>query len=393
MLSALAAPLCAAALMPAAASAVFTGGIEGTITDAVSHDGIAGVEVCATRFEPVFIKSCEYTAADGTYAIESLPAGEYEVWFYARRVGYFTAPRQGLVAVGNEAVTGVDAELVPFSRIAGTVTQSSDGQPVEGVEVCAYPVSGAGFADCAYTEPDGSYTLEELEAGEYGVEFQPYESGQNLVGEFYDGHANWNEADPVVLGAGDTASGIDAALDPGATISGHVSSAVTGAALEKIPVCAVEAATGELWICAATEAGGAYTLDRLRGGDYKVVFSIDFEEWFGEEFEEEDDGFPTRFWNNQTTLAAANVISLATGGSVSAIDAHLGTAPAGQPPATIATPPAVTPPGTALSAPPPRHKQCRKGLKRKKVKGRMRCVRSKKRRHHGSKHPLIRVVP
>lgn len=374
-----------AAFAPAAASAAPTGAIEGTVTGTDTLEGIEGVEVCATRYEPTYLESCEITAADGTYAIEGLGAGEYDVAFYARAVGYrsqFLPP----VTVGTEPVTGVDVELAPFSQITGTVTRSADGQPVEGVEVCAWELTGEEeYVACANTEADGTYVLEELEPGEYGVEFWPYETGQNLIGEVYDNRERWQEADPVVVGEGETVSGVDAALDPGATISGHVYATASGAALEEIPVCAIKVLTGELWVCDWTRPDGGYELPFLAGGQYKVVFSIDFAEWYEEEFEEEeDDGYPTEFWNEQTSLAAANVIALGTGQTITGIDDRLGSpATGGSATVQVHMPPPELPkvaPVTTLPAPVARHRHCRKGFKRKKVHGKVRCVRVKK--HH-----------
>ncbi|HET7507929.1 MAG TPA: carboxypeptidase-like regulatory domain-containing protein [Solirubrobacterales bacterium] len=392
-----------AALAPAAASAVPTGAIEGTVTGTDTQEGIEGVEVCATRYEPTFLESCELTAADGTYAIEGLGAGEYEVAFYAHAVGYRSEFLPGSVTVGTEPVTEIDAELAPFSQITGTVTGSADGQPIEGVEVCAWELTGEEeYVACSYTEEDGTYVLDNVEPGEYGVEFWPYETGLNLIGEVYDNRERWQEADPVVVGEGETVSGIDAALDPGATISGHVYSNASGAALEEIPVCAVKALTGELWVCDWTRPDGRYELPYLSAGPYKVVFSIDFEEWYGEEFEEENDGFPTEYWNEQTSLAAANVIAIGTGESVTGIDARLG------PPATEPTggsgtvevqmpPPevikAVPPSATTPSAPVVRRKHCRKGFRRKKVGGKVRCVRVKKHRHQHRRSTRSLALP
>jgi hypothetical protein len=378
-----------AALAPAGAAAAPTGAIEGTVTGADTHEGIEGVEVCATRDGGAFLESCEYTAGDGTYAIEGLPAAEYEVGFWANGTDYFTSFYPTAVVVGTEPVTGIDAELEHVTAIEGTVTRGSDGEPVEEVLVCAFDLESGRYASCEETRWDGTYVLQGVEAGEYAIEFWPGFTGQNLAFQFYDHRDHLPEADPVSVEAGEVVSGVDGELGPGGTISGHVFSNATGAALEEIWVCAIDDATDELMVCNLTEPDGSYDLPILPAGQYKVVFSIDFEEWFEEEFgEEEDDGFPTEFWNDQGTLAAANVISLGTGGSVTGIDARLGppaTPPSGgsgpgevvppPPPVILAVPPATTPPAVT-----PRHKHCRKGFRRKKVKGKVRCVR--RRKHH-----------
>lgn len=389
--------------MPASALA---GSIAGTVSSAATHEPVEGIEVCAWVIEleepgeeEEFSRKCAFTGSDGIYTVSELPAGEYEVefWdesgvyaaqFYAGKANWWESDP---VIVGSEPVTGIDAELVPASGVAGTVTRHLDGAPVEAVEACAWEAETEEFAGCAWTDSEGEYRIE-LEPGEYKVDFWPGESGQNLVYQAYNHRDRWSEADVVTVEAEELTTGIDADLDAGATISGTVSSAASGALLGNIAVCSIDANTGELWTCTGSEPSGNYALPFLSKGQYKVVFSIDFEEWFGEEwFEEEDDGFPTEFWNNQTTLAAANVISLSTGQSVGGIDAALG-APPVVPPGTP-TAPVVTPPAT-VSPPPatPRKRKCRKGFRRKLVKGRRRCVKVRKHRHrkHRAKHrPLL----
>ena len=395
LLLALIATLCVAAFAPAAASAVPTGSIEGTVTGADTNEGVGGIEVCAWSLsleegEEEAWYDCVFTALDGTYAIEEVPAGEYEVEFWAEGTGYITQYYDGKshwwesdpVVVGTGATTGIDAELTRAAVLEGTVTRSSDEEPVEEVEVCAWGIEDEEFGGCTWTAPDGSYSLE-VEAGEWGVEFWPAWSGQNLTYQYFDHRDRWSEADPVIVGEGETVEEIDAELDPGATIVGRVSSALTGSGLEEILVCAIDASTDELSVCTWTFEG-EYEIPFLPAGQYKVAFSLDRNEWFGVEGFEDADGFPTQFWNKQTTLAAANVIPLGVGQAVSGIDAQLGLAPPGtQPAATVVTPPATIQPVTT-PLPHKTKKHCRKGFKRKKVKGKYRCVKRTKqhRRHH-----------
>lgn len=380
LIGALALLCLALALVPAAAMA---GSISGTVTDAETLQPIEGVEVCAFPLAGEEGWNCEYTNAAGEYELEGLAEGEYGVEFWARYLGYATEfydnetnwEQADPVVVGSEPVTGIDAALGPLPGIAGTVTRGSDGEPVEEVEVCAWPVDPEveeTYWECGYTKADGTYFVELL-PGNYRVEFWPRWSGQNLALQFYDGRTRWSEADTVVVEPGERTGGIDAELEPGATISGKVASATSGVGLEEIPVCSIDSPSSELLTCSWTAADGGYSLHFLPGDQYKVVFSIDFSEWFGEPGGE-DDGFATQFWNNQTTLAAANVIPLATGQSVGGIDARLGNS---------VTPPVITP----ITPQPPavhhRRRHCRKGYVRKKIKGKVRCVkRHKHRRHH-----------
>jgi Carboxypeptidase regulatory-like domain len=375
--------LCVFAVL--APTALAAGSIEGTVIDAVGKEPIEGVEVCAwpvsIEEEEVAAGGCDFTAADGTYAIASQPAGEYEVEFWAE--GYEGLIYPGLVTVGTGSTTGIDAELEQAPGIEGTVTRSSDGEPVEDVEVCAWTAISEEFGGCGWTGADGIYLISGLEQGEYEVGFFTGETGQNLAVEIYDDKGRWTEANFVTVASGVT-PGIDAALESGATISGTVS-APNGALLEGIPVCSIALPGDVLWTCAETDFGGNYSLPTLPQGDYKVVFSIDFEEWFEEEFFEEADGYLTEYWDDQSTLAAANVISLTVGESTGDINAILETAPSVIPPGT--TPPGTTPPSVSppVANPPtaaPRKRKCRRGFRKKKVRGKVRCVKVRKHRRH-----------
>jgi len=387
LIGALALLCLAMALMPGAALAA-GGSISGTVTDAETLEPIEGAEVCAWLLESEEGFRCTETDAAGKYELEELAEGEYGVEFWARYLGYATQfyenetsrSQADPVVVGSEPVTGIDAALGPVPGIAGTVTRSSDGEPVEEVEVCAWPLNGEAeetFWECGYTQADGTYSIA-LEPGNYKVEFWPGGSGQNLAFQFYNDKTRWKEADTVVVKPGERTGGIDAELGPGATISGKVSAASSGVGLEEIPVCSIDSPSGELLTCNWTAADGSYALHHLPGDQYKVVFSIDFSEWFGEPvWLGADDGFATQFWNSQTTLAAANVIPLSTGQSVAGIDARLGNS---------VTPPVITP-ITPKPAVHPRRKHCRKGYVRKKVKGKVRCV--KRHKHHHRHHPPL----
>lgn len=383
LIGALALLFLALALAPGAAMAA-GGSISGMVTDAKTLQPVEEVEVCAWLIEGEEGWKCTETDAAGKYALEELAAGEYAVEFWAPYLGYATQfydnetsrEQADPVVVGSEPVTGIDAALNPHPGIAGTVTRSSDGEPVGEVEVCAWPLNPQveeTFWECGYTKADGTYFIN-LEPGNYKVEFWPRGSGQNLALQFYDDKTRWSEADPVVVEPEERTGGIDAALEPGATISGTVSSAASGDGLEEIPVCSIDAPSGELLTCGWTAEDGSYSLPFLPGDQYKVVFSIDFGEWFGEPASE-DDGFATQFWNNQTTLAAANEIPLATGQSAGGIDARLGNS---------VTPPVITPVTPVPPIAHPRRKHCRKGYVRKKVKGKVRCV--KRHEHHRHRH-------
>ncbi len=379
---ALAALLCLAAFAPASALA---GSISGIVTDAVTHEPIADVEVCAWPFiEEAESSGCTRTAADGSYAIGGLEAGKYRVEFWAGSLYEFEfyddTPKwseAALVAVGGGETSGIDAELQPRPAIKGTVLAEGTGLRIEGVEVCAWPFpeDEENLGECDWTAADGSYAMG-VEPGSYKIEFWPGFPSPNFAFQVYDHTVQWANADLVSVAEGEWKTGIDADLPIGGTISGNVLDIVSGAGVEEARVCSIEAASGLLVTCTWTNELGNYTLRHFPPGNYKMVFSPDLREWFPNSFPE-DDGYPTQFWNNQTTLTAANVIPMPLGGSAPGINAQYGL------PAPVVTPPVTSPP----VKPKPRKKKCPRGKKRKKINGKVRCVKVRKhRKHRRSRH-------
>lgn len=368
-----------ALMAPASAEAAPTGSIAGAVTDAKTHAGIEGVEVCAYRlggFEEGEEGSgfvCELTGSTGAYVIEELEPGEYEVEFWPGAQTYFGQYYEDFVTVAAGPVTGVDAELEPSAGVTGTVTAA--GQPVEEALVCAWPlveIEEEEGGRCAETSADGSYGIWRLRPNDYRVEFR---GGGNLAPQYYDHKGHWSEATPVTAALGTTKSGVDATLVPGGEIRGAVVSS-GGTTLPEILVCAIEAA-GTVEQCDETGIFGQYALGPLASGPYKVGFSVELgREFFGEEaFLGEKDGFQTRFYNERTSLAAADPVGLVAPAVISGIDARLISS---NPPAAVVLPAAAPTISTAV------HKttlRCKSGFRKKKVKGKQRCVKIKKRHH------------
>jgi hypothetical protein len=373
-----------AALGPAVANAA-TGSISGTVTDASTAEPMEGVEVCA---EPADEGSgaCGLSETDGTYFIGGLSPGGYKVSFWAGRryeFEYYDGVREWSKATLVEVVSGantpgIDADLELTATIEGTVLATEDGLGVAEVEVCAYPANPGEetFFSCDETTVDGSYAIAGLEAGSYKVEFWTGWTSRRLAYQFWDHKSRYPEADVITLAANEQREGIGADLAPGALITGSVHNLATGKPVEEVRVCSIDATIDKLATCTWTNEDGSYGMRRLPAGSYKVVFSPERWEFFpGEGFPgEEDDGFPTQFWNSQSTIAAANVITLGTGGSADGINASYGKPPFVAP---IAVP----------AAKRPVQGKCRRGYKKKLVHGKRRCVKvHKHRRHRHKKH-------
>lgn len=178
-----------------------------------------------------------------------------------------------LLALPASAMAEEAATASTTGTITGTV--SAGGGPVVGeVEVCAKSVLVESIFKCVPLPGGGPYEITELPAGEYKVGFWP--TG-NYVTQFWNHGLTWNEAKAVEVAAEVPTSGIDAELEEGATISGTITAAATGAPVEKVEACAklLEPEPErklELERCARTGAAGEYKIDGLIAGRWSVYF-------------------------------------------------------------------------------------------------------------------------
>lgn len=391
---------CSLLLVPAVASAAATGSISGTVTSASTHAGLGGVEVCAVEelYAGGSEGSCVFTGSTGAYAIGSLAEGAYRVHFWPRHgsglnyLPQYYAHREfwnyDPVSVGVAATTGVDAELTEGGSIEGRVTSELDGTPLGGVEVCAKYEYEDREPGCAVTDTDGRYLIVGLWDWEYRLQFFPERSGLpyfrsygGLVG--YDAETeDWPQAEPVPVSLGQVTSGVDQTLKPDAEIKGFVTAAADGHGLAGILVCvapALELSKLDFWQeakCTRTNGGGAYSIDRLEGGGYKVLFSVELREYINSlpPQKPEEDGYPTQYWNDGTSWSSADVLTLTAPAVITGIDARLGPGP----PTPVVSP---SPPPLPPAAPPIVKPRCKPGRHLKKVKGQRRCVRPPARKH------------
>jgi hypothetical protein len=179
-------------------------------------------------------------------------------WAYFRR---FLLP----LLLGALLALPASAMAAETGSITGAV--SAEGGPIAGeVEVCAKSVLDENIFKCAWVDGSGPYVITELPAGKYKVGFWP--TG-NYVTRFWEGGLTWNEATAVPVAAGLPTPDIEAVLEVGATISGAVTAAATGAPVGEVEACAI---LTELERCAKANAAGQYVIDGLVEGTWNVYF-------------------------------------------------------------------------------------------------------------------------
>jgi hypothetical protein len=141
--------------------------------------------------------------------------------------------------------------------------------------------------------------------------------------------------------------------------------------------------------CTRTNSAGAYSVGKLEGGPYKVLFSLEIEEFvhYIPPLGPEEDGYPTLYWRDGSSWADADVLTLTAPTVATGIDAQLGPPPPPSPP--VETPSMSPSPPPSVAAPlnlAPKPK-CKRGWRIKKAEGRYRCAKPRKapRKHH--RHP------
>ncbi len=399
------------------------GTISGEVTDAVSEKVVDAVRACVYQAVNGEFEGCDSTNADGEYAIEGLRTGSYKVKFspggefggpgldppnYNYVSQYYSDKATRDVAEPVSVTAGattpnIDAAMHEGGQIEGRVVDALTKAPIQYTAACVYDPDEGEYSRCGYTDADGNYTIEGLATGSYKVRFSPnrgYEGEQSsYLPQFYADQASEVAASPVSVTAPSAQTGIDAELDAAGLIKGRVTAASDGVPLAFVFVCALEPVGAEEPLnCAETSADGQYAITGLATGSYKVSFeAINYEEGFEEAVSEEE--FATQYYDSKASRANAVLVSVTAGGpAVISIDAEMVEGPTGPEPEGGAGAAAgggaaggpsvgVVPPAPPLLLAPPRKPvgpvRCKKGFDKKKVHGKMRCVRVRK--HSGKR--------
>lgn len=363
--------------LPALASAA--GSISGVVED-TGAKAVKDVKVCADS--PLIDEVCVLSGADGKYKLD-IADGSYVVAFYpgdsVNYLNQFYKERDlndleiTKVQVNGAEVKSINAKLKKGATISGKVTAEGSGTPIPDAEVCTYY-----GVYCANTKDDGTYEIIKLRAGSYEVSFDGRASGYIF-----------EEGSEFSLGAAEQKKNVDASLVKGATVSGTVTEAGTGAQLSGIVVCLHELSQTVFGSCVKSGAGGTYAILAIPKATYKLGFSEELGPG-------QEDGYDTLFWDGAASFASATPVTVSSPATVTANAALVKTGGG--------TPPGENPPGgnplgngpgggsasgsggsgsVQTGAPGPSAKpplKCKKGFRKKTVKGKTRCVKSKKKK-------------
>ena len=290
------------------------GRIEGRVVDG-NGLGVNNVSVYAYR-DGVYYENSATSVIDGIYSLDALPAGTYKLYFvdyygdYAwtwYRSAATSVSADPIIVTAGGATDAGDASLLAGGRISGTVTDTT-GAPAVGVWVYANSDSG-GWTDSAYTDVDGTYSIDHLPPGRYRVFFS---LDREYISKWYTNDGGASGADYVTVPEGATVTGIDASLVKAVTIDGSV--AIAGGDPLANATVAFERRSGSSWTyadSASTQKDGTYLSSSLQPGTYRVSFSRYDSKWL------------QQYWDGQLDRRFADLIELVGGDHMTGIDAVL----------------------------------------------------------------------
>ena len=235
------------------------------------------------------------TSKTGTYRINKLKAGRYELEFvpdgfcgknkgnwllqvYKDRNGpiFHGKPTKVPVKAGK-TTGGIDASLQLGGQISGTV-KSKAGKTQSRVCVEATGRQGRAFLG-RFTESDkhGGYALHSLYPGKYVVVFVPDCGNKgNFLPQWWRDSGTAKHAKKITITRGLMIKGIDAALRPGGIIKGVVRGGGPHGALLKGICVTAERIKGTApffgYSRVVTNSRGAYRLISLTTGKYRLIY-------------------------------------------------------------------------------------------------------------------------
>ena len=241
------------------------GAISGTTTTS-NGQKVSGICVEALSAQSAAIDASQ----DGRYTMANLAPGLYQVLFFdcgGRNLAVQQFRGGQLISVNAGATTsGVSAVMQQAGRISGTVSGRS-GAKLGSICVLATSLR-SGLASEAVTSRAGHYTVVQLAAGRYRVEFAAC-GGKNFANAWFRSKNRASAANPVTVRTGVTTSGINATLSTGGTISGVVTSKATGNPVAGACVTAVNDSSAGF---AETGKSGRYSISALATGTYGVQY-------------------------------------------------------------------------------------------------------------------------
>jgi 5-hydroxyisourate hydrolase-like protein (transthyretin family) len=295
--------------------------ISGTVSgDGAPGGGLAGADVWVFDADG---NQVEYARTDknGDYTVSNLRAGAVSLQFSAPTGANFLAEwwndqptrekANQITLKPSEDRTDVDATLAAGATVTGRITTDDTGSPIADASVYLYDADSEsnGNVDHARSDADGNYAFSGVAAGTYTLQFSPGRG--NFLREWWNDQPSQQSATTFTVGDGETVGGKNAALTPGASITGTVTSDASPAdGLANVNVSAVSYSS-DTYESANTDDQGRFTIEGLPAGSYTV------------QFESSTSNHVTEYYDNQSSSNTAEQIVLEPGQAVTGLTASL----------------------------------------------------------------------
>ena len=313
-----------------------SGVISGTVTELSSTpiENIT-VDLYIEQADPIFgtswsLAASTNTLANGAYSFSGLSAGTYGICFVdantpamyknecydeANELGFATK----ITLAANETLSNLDAQLAKFGTISGRATVVGGGPlPNAQVGVYVYETCCAvwTFIGSYPADNDGNYTVTQLGAATYRLQFQDSAYPPMYQSEFYADASDVDSATDIPVGDGEDVVGIDGELAKTGSIAGRV----TAANANPIDNMRVELyeynslyAFWSLLYSVHTDSSGYYTHTGLSAGTFRIGF-VD---------EASPAHYQNEFYSDAESVETATDIQVMASQDVVGIDAQL----------------------------------------------------------------------
>ncbi|PRY68882.1 carboxypeptidase family protein [Glaciihabitans tibetensis] len=329
------------------ANAAPVGAVTGTVTG-TGGAPVQGIYVTLIKRVGYLLMAPARTDAAGNFSLDisKVESGDYTLGFRDNNTGYISEywdnavdqSRATYFSLGGASpIAPKNASLTQGARIGGTVTGEGGAATAGGVSAELYDLATRNQVGYTYSS-NGSYEFAGLAAGAYKIVYRPThpDDTARYGSEYWNDAGNWDEADPVTVGAGEVKSGLDVELNSGAHLSGTVTDERTGAPLSGVKV-QITGTDGKVvsGISSVSDNNGYYSLQHALAHDTYTLL-------FASSEAGPSAGYVAEFWENKRFESTATPIvvddssavvkdaALVLGGSISGtITTASGTAAAG----------------------------------------------------------------
>jgi hypothetical protein len=259
-------------------------GLRGVCVFVTTPGLVANPEAIIIGAEP-FVPAVDFamTGSGGRYLVSDLQPGQYQLAFagcaakgdlvtqwYSGRQGF--GPAAMVSAGAGHPVGGIDVVMQPGGAVSGAL-RSAAGRKVLGACVMVTDLNrGVRLPATMAAAFGGRYGISGLPPGAYHVTFIPGCLGINYATQWYSRKPSPVGAARVIIRAGRTTAGIDAALTVGGSISGLVISAATHAPLGNVCVFAQNVSQPDDFGFGDSNRLGHYAIFGLNSGRYVIEF-------------------------------------------------------------------------------------------------------------------------